>query len=51
MNRFFKNKGAEVIEDETIYEETINGSPEDDDEDAEDTQDGDSDDDYDEEEE
>lgn len=51
VNRFFKNKGAEVIEDETIYEETINGSPEDDDEDAEDTQDGDSDDDYDEEEE
>ncbi|MBP6021446.1 MAG: serine protein kinase RIO [Candidatus Methanomethylophilaceae archaeon] len=46
VNRFFRNKGADVIDDETIFEETVNGSPGDDDDEAEA-----SDDEYDEEEE
>ena len=46
VNRFFRNKGADVIDDETIFEETVNGFPGDDDDEAEA-----SDDEYDEEEE
>lgn len=35
INRFFRNRGADVIDDATIFEETINGSSDDDEEEEE----------------
>ena len=35
INRFFKNRGADIIEDATILEETLNGKDEEDGEEEE----------------
>lgn len=35
VNRFFRNKGAEIIDSDTIYEETVNGSSDEEDDEEE----------------